>query len=212
MGRCRQLTAGRVQGQGVPRRAHFLVRSLPVETFLIVANLAAEDFLESLSAVVRSERAALVRVAAREGLSPQDALECVQDALCTFLRLHQAGELAAPQPEWGPLLGGIVRNAARNWRRRHAVARPHEPTAESAPSLGPAADEVLLRAEAHVKLRACVAELCAVQRNVVLLRLLDERPGEDVAAALGISRGHVDVLMHRAKAALRVCMLRGDTI
>ena len=74
----------------------------------------------------------------------------------------------------------------------------------------PAADELLACAEAHVRLRACVAELCEVQRSVVLLRLLDERPGEDVAAVLGISRGYVDVLMHRAKAALRACMLRGD--
>ena len=36
--------------------------------------------------------------------------------------------------------------------------------------------------------------------------MLEERPGEDVAAALGLSRGHVDVLLHRAKASLRVCM------
>jgi RNA polymerase sigma-70 factor (ECF subfamily) len=41
---------------------------------------------------------------------------------------------------------------------------------------------------------------------VVTLRLLEERPGEDVAAALGITPGHVAVLLHRAKQALRVCM------
>ena len=39
-----------------------------------------------------------------------------------------------------------------------------------------------------------------------MLRLLEEQPGEDVAASLGISRGYVDVLLHRAKASLRVCM------
>lgn len=175
-----------------------------------MAALEAEDFLDALTTVVRSERARLVRIAASQGLSPQDALECVQDALCKFLRLEKLGELAAPKDEWGPLLGGITRNAARNWRRRHAVARPHEPSADQAPSGLPAADEVLACAEAHLRLRACVAELCEIQRSVVLLRLLDERPGEDVAAALGISRGYVDVLMHRAKAALRACMLRGN--
>jgi RNA polymerase sigma-70 factor (ECF subfamily) len=41
---------------------------------------------------------------------------------------------------------------------------------------------------------------------VVTLRLLEERSGEDVAETLGLSRGYVDVLVHRAKAALRVCM------
>ncbi len=52
----------------------------------------------------------------------------------------------------------------------------------------------------------CVTELCGVQRAVVTLRLLEERSGEDVAESLGLTRGHVDVLVHRAKQALRVCM------
>jgi len=56
------------------------------------------------------------------------------------------------------------------------------------------------------RLRACVSELCEIQRAVVTLRMLDERPGEDVAMVLGISRGHVAVLLHRAKRALRACM------
>ena len=42
-----------------------------------------------------------------------------------------------------------------------------------------------------------------------MLRMLEERPGEDVARALGISSGHVAVLLHRAKAALRTCMTEG---
>ena len=38
-----------------------------------------------------------------------------------------------------------------------------------------------------------------------------DRPGwDDVAVALGLTRGHVDVLVHRAKGALRVCMRHGD--
>jgi RNA polymerase sigma-70 factor (ECF subfamily) len=36
--------------------------------------------------------------------------------------------------------------------------------------------------------------------------MLEERPGEDVALALGILKGHVAVLLHRAKRALRACM------
>jgi len=67
------------------------------------------------------------------------------------------------------------------------------------------------RAEAQVRLRVCVAELCEIQRAVVLLRLLSEQPGDDVAQSLGISRGYVDVLTHRAKSALRACMLRGQS-
>jgi RNA polymerase sigma-70 factor (ECF subfamily) len=54
-----------------------------------------------------------------------------------------------------------------------------------------------------------VNRLCEAQRNVVMMRLLEERAGEDVALTRGLSRGHVDVLLHRAKASLRSCMTEG---
>jgi len=40
----------------------------------------------------------------------------------------------------------------------------------------------------------------------VTLRLLEERPGENVAELLGVTTNHVAVLLYRAKAALRECM------
>lgn len=177
-----------------------------------MADIEQDDFPDALSAVVRAERAALLRVAMREGLSAQDALEAVQDALCTFLRLYKLGELTVPRDKWPAFLSGIVRNAARNGRRRHAVSRPHTAIADEQPSATPNADELLGRARQEVRLRVCVAALCEIQRAVILLRLLEEQPGEDVALALGISRGYVDVLTHRAKASLRACMLRERSI
>ena len=74
------------------------------------------------------------------------------------------------------------------------------------PAIDPNAEALLSHAEDVVRLRACVAELCSIQRAVITLRLLEERSGEDVAEQLGITRKHVDVLVHRAKASLRVCM------
>jgi RNA polymerase sigma-70 factor, ECF subfamily len=159
--------------------------------------------LERLSQIVRAERGALVRIARSEGLSPEDALECVQDALCTFLTREQKGE-GIPAEHAVASLVVMVRNAARNERRRHRHVMPHAPT--ETPSESPDAELLLASAEDVVRLRACVAELCSVQRAVVMLRLLEERSGEDVAAVLGITRSHVDVLVHRAKASLKVCM------
>lgn len=104
------------------------------------------------------------------------------------------------------------RNAARNFRRKHrrlTHADAIEPTNEPAGS-APNAEELLANAEDVVRLRACVAELCTVQRAVVMLRLLEERSGEDAAETLGLARGHVDVLVHRAKAALKVCMRHSE--
>jgi RNA polymerase sigma-70 factor (ECF subfamily) len=173
---------------------------------------APADALEALTRVVKAERASLAGLARKNGASPEDAVECVQDALCTLLSQVQRGEVAVDADAWKPLLATMVKNAARNRRRRHDRARPHDDVdAEGgAPAAdAPRADDLLSDAEEHVRLRACIAELCEVQRSVVMLRLLGEEPGEDVAAALGITRGYVDVLAHRAKANLKTCLMRG---
>lgn len=158
------------------------------------------DPLSVLSETARAERARLVAVARREGLDAEDAVDCVQDAFCTYLRLVSSGEAPRDAGAW---LATIVRNGARNKRRLHHVAKPHEPIREDHVALQ---EEDVARAEEHVRLRACVERLCDTQRAVVTLRMLEERPGEDVAAALGISRGYVDVLLHRARASLFACM------
>ena len=171
----------------------------------------ADDPLEQLTLVVRTRRRALVAAARDEGVGPEEALECVQDALCTFLRLERQGTLPAGPEERVAATFTMVRNAARNARRRHHRAKPHDSLdADGTAQASPTAEELLEHAETTVRLRQCLASLCGVQRAVVTLRLLEERSGEAVAAALGLSRGYVDVLVHRAKAALRLCMRDGS--
>jgi RNA polymerase sigma-70 factor (ECF subfamily) len=164
------------------------------------------DALDMLGRVIRSERESLAHIARKEGLGAEDPIDVVQDAFCTFLRMAQRGELPG-EAEVAPYLAGIVRNAARNKRRRHHVARPHDEIDALPPADDADSESLVARAEEHVRLRACVDRLCDTQKAVVTLRLLEERGGEDVAAALGLSRGHVDVLLHRAKHSLRACML-----
>lgn len=171
-----------------------------------------DDPLERISRLVRAERRALVAVARSEGVGAEEALECVQDALCTFLSRERGEDPAHDDGHALASVKTIVRNAARNFRRKHrrfAYADTIEPTNEPAGS-APNAEELLANAEEVVRLRACVAELCSVQRAVVMLRLLEERSGEDAAEALGLERGHIDVLVHRAKAALKVCMRHSE--
>lgn len=166
------------------------------------------DVLVALERVVREQRAALAGLARREGLGAEDAFDCVHDAFCTFLQLALRGE--ADHGDVATLLAGIVVNNARNKRRRHHLARPHAPI-DAAGELassdgGPSTETLVAYAEDCVRLRGCVNRLCKTQRTVVMMRLLEERAGEDVAAALGLTRGHIDVLLHRAKASLLVCM------
>jgi RNA polymerase sigma-70 factor (ECF subfamily) len=176
-----------------------------------VAANQHEDAMAGLGRLVRGQRAALAGLARREGLGPEDAVDCVHDALCTFLGLALRKELPEDASTHLALLSGIVVNAARNLRRRHRLARPHHAIdGLELRSSGPSIETLVAHAEECVRLRACVNRLCETQRTVVLMRLLEERPGEDVAGALGITRGHVDVLVHRAKASLLVCMREED--
>lgn len=163
------------------------------------------DVLETLTDFIRANRGAIVVAARREGLGPEDAVECAQEALTKHLQLIHRGDAPVKSEEWLPFVTTIAKNAARNRRRRHDRALPHDDVADDLQS-GDDAEELLARAEEHVRLRACVERLCGTQRAVVSLRFLEERAGEDVAAELGITRSYVDVLLHRAKASLRECM------
>jgi RNA polymerase sigma-70 factor (ECF subfamily) len=165
------------------------------------------DDLDELTRVAHAERGRLAALARAEGATAEDAVDCVQEAFSTLLARTRNGDAPARSEEWGPILAGTVRNLARNRRRRHFRLKPHDDIdAHELGDDGRSADQLIARAEEHVRLRACVEDLCEIQKAVVTLRLLEERPGEDVARALGISAGYVAVLLHRAKAALRECM------
>jgi RNA polymerase sigma-70 factor (ECF subfamily) len=148
-----------------------------------------------------------VLVAAREGLASEEALDAVQEAFETFLSLPQARALVEYDDEVEPFLKTIVRNAARNARRRHHRQRPHrpledEPLVDSAPSV----EELISQAEQHVALLGCVRRLGEVQRQVVTLRLLEELSTAETAAALGLTKSHIATLLYRSKALLVACL------
>jgi RNA polymerase sigma-70 factor (ECF subfamily) len=103
-----------------------------------------------------------------------------------------------------------VRNHARNRRRKHEIARPHDSRDESLALLAAEAvpvDELIAQAQEFALMIGCLDHLGKLQRAVVSLRMVDEVAGEDVAVMLGLPSSHVAVLLHRAKQNLRSCML-----
>ena len=163
-------------------------------------------FLAWVSRLVRTQRDSLLRMARREGLSPDDALDAVQEALQSFLGLPQARAVAGRDDDARALLSALVRNMARNRRRRHDRAREHVPLTALEPDDGTSVEELLLQAQEHVLLLGCVNTLGQLQRAVVTLRLLEGAKGLDAARALDLTPGHVAVLLHRAKENLRMCL------
>ena len=171
---------------------------------------ARPGFLEWVTRLVHTHRGTLYRLARRHGLREEDSLDCVQDAFHTFLVLPQARQLVDSHDDSMKLLSVLVRNHARNRRRRHEIARPHDSGDDTLALLtaeAPPVDELIGQAQDFALMIGCLDHLGKLQRAVVSLRMLDEVAGEDVAALLGLPSSHVAVLLHRAKQNLQSCMV-----
>lgn len=164
--------------------------------------------MDWLGAIARAHTRDLVAIARSEGLAGEDAIDAVQEAFGTFLRLPQAQRLSDEPDEARVLLSAVVRNAARNLRRRHHRSKPHLEIEDAALEGGPSPQEVLEHVEARVRLYGCIEELEDAQKHVLTLRMLEELSGVETAERLGLNPGHVAVLLHRAKKTLHKCILR----
>jgi len=173
-----------------------------------------DGFFGWVTTLVRTNRARLVRLVRREGVRAEDAVDCVQEAFLSFLSLPQARFIVGQASDSARMLNVLARNIARNRRRRHDYARPHIVDPEVVEQIAfdaEAADDIILRTERHALALTCLATLNEVQRAVVRLRLVDDVPGENAATQLGITPGHLAVLLHRSKQALRHCVDDADS-
>lgn len=169
------------------------------------------NFVGWVSTLARTHARPLAATAVREGLTRVDAIDAVQEAFTTLLGLPQARELSLDDEGAARLMGALVRNAARNIRRRRLRRQADEPL-ESGTDVAadePSVEALIAAAEEHVALLGCVNQLAEIQRLVVKMRVLGELSPEEVARTLGLTRGHVGVLLHRAKHALVECLERG---
>jgi RNA polymerase sigma-70 factor (ECF subfamily) len=161
-----------------------------------------------VAGLARDHAGRLAAIARREGAGASDALDLVQDAFHTLLARPDIARLRTDPAGAARLLAVIVRNAARNLRRRHYHARPHVDVAASELVAGePRPDDALAHAITATQLVGCMAQLGDVHRQIVTLRVLEELSGDEAAQALGLTTNHVAVLLHRARKELERCML-----
>jgi RNA polymerase sigma-70 factor (ECF subfamily) len=160
-----------------------------------------------IAGLARDHAGRLAALARREGVGAIDALDVVQDAFHTLLGRPDIARLQHRPVEAARLLSAIVRNAARNLRRRHHRARPHvDVDAAALVDAERLPDDALEHAATVVQLAGCLSKLGAVHRQIVTLRVLEELSGEEAAHALGLTTNHVAVLLHRARKELERCM------
>jgi RNA polymerase sigma-70 factor (ECF subfamily) len=158
-----------------------------------------------VAGLARDHAGKLAAIARREGAGAADALDVVQDAFHTLLVREDLR--ARPPEEAVRVLCAIVRNAARNLRRRHRNARPHvDVDAAGLATSSPDPEAALASAVTAAQVVGCMAQLGDVHRHVITLRVLEELSSDEAAAALGVTPNHVAVLLHRARKQLERCM------
>jgi len=161
--------------------------------------------------LARTQAARLSAIVRREGIEGADILDVIQDAFHTLIGRADFDALRDRPADAANLIAAIARNAARNARRKHHRAKLHEELAEIEEVDGLASAwtpaDAALRAEQTARLAGCLQRLGELHRSVVTLRVLEELSGAEAAAQLGLTAGHVAVLLHRARAELSACML-----
>ena len=162
--------------------------------------------LEWLGDFVHTHRATLLGAARDEGLTGEDAVDAVQDAVVTVIGKRAWHAVGQRPDEALRLLVTVVRNQARNARRRRRPVEPVE-AAKDVSTEAMALEASLDSARRHAALTGCLTTLGGTRRAVVTARLLEQTPTE-IAQTLGLSPNHVAVMFHRARADLRDCLLR----
>jgi RNA polymerase sigma factor (sigma-70 family) len=142
--------------------------------------------------LVRAHRAEIYRTNLRRSRNREDVDDLTQATfLDAYMALRRGDRPVAPRA-W---LHAIARNrAARRFRRPTLLEveleldRPAE-VDESLPTLG--------------ELKPALARLTEKQRSALLLREVGGLSADEIAAALGLSRGAVETLLFRARRSLR---------
>lgn len=177
-----------------------------VEAVLAPGNRRADD--DALYGYVAKfiQRGAVRVVRSTSSFGAYSMDQIVSDVMQTvWLKLYRRNKelLVRWDPDRGSLsayVEGIAKNTARDWRKSAPVRHQHDDVAESNdPSLWIQSFEegVLARAEgerAWAKLRENMSE---VDCEIIRMRVVDGRSGQEIATATGLTRTNVHVRFHR---------------
>lgn len=174
--------------------------ALPEESDRECAERAQRGDQAAFAELVGRYQARLYRFVLRMVGSPDEALDLAQDA---FMRAWQA------LPEWQPgaqfhtWLFRIASNAALDALRRRKIVEfvPIEEDDDAA-SGEPGPEKQLELTQRVRGLEAALRNLPAEQREIVLLREVEDMSYEEIGAVLGIAEGTVKSRLARARSAL----------
>ncbi|MGD0521852.1 MAG: RNA polymerase sigma factor [Terracidiphilus sp.] len=161
------------------------------------ARTRAEE--ETLAALVSQYSGTLYRVAFSVLRNPADAEDAVQEAFLRVLRHRDTLDQVRDRRVW---LIRIVWNIVLD-RKRRAKTRPEtDDVAELArvlPSDGLTAEQIASAAQHHAHVLACIDQLPAKERQVLMLSAFEELSSVEIASVLGITESSVRSRLFRAR-------------
>jgi len=161
------------------------------------ARRRAEE--EALAALVSQYAGTLYRVAYSVLRNPSDAEDAVQEAFLRVLRHRETLNEVRDQRVW---LIRIVWNIVLDRKRRSKTRPETDDVAELArvlPASGLSAEERATAAQHHAHVLACVEQLPAKERQVLMLSAFEELNSVEIASVLGITESSVRSRLFRAR-------------
>ncbi|MGA9070647.1 MAG: RNA polymerase sigma factor [Terracidiphilus sp.] len=161
------------------------------------ARRAEEE--QALAALVSQYAPTLYRVAYSVLRNAADAEDAVQEAFLRVLRHRETLGEVRDQRVW---LIRIVWNVVLDRKRRMKTRPETDDVVELArvlPAEGLSADERVAAAQHHAHVLACVEQLPAKERQVMMLSAFEELSSVEIAAVIGITESSVRSRLFRAR-------------
>jgi RNA polymerase sigma-70 factor (ECF subfamily) len=160
-------------------------------------RLCAEE--EALAALVSQYAGTLYRVAYSVVRNASDAEDAVQEAFLRVLRHRDTLNEVRDQRVW---LIRIVWNIVLDRKRRSKTRPETDDVSELArvlPAGGLSAEERAAAAQHHAHVLACVEQLPAKERQVLMLSAFEELTSVEIASVVGITESSVRSRLFRAR-------------
>jgi RNA polymerase sigma-70 factor (ECF subfamily) len=165
----------------------------------------------AFSEIVRTHYATLLGCARRRLSNPQDAEDAVQEA---FLRAYRRLETFGTEGDWrlGAWLNTILSNVCTDMLIRRRPTAPFDEWADGRADDHPDPVDLVSDTVVHDAIARAIATLPQSQRSAFLMRMVDDRPYEEVAATLGITEDNARARVARARSALQRTLSRSEAL
>jgi RNA polymerase sigma-70 factor (ECF subfamily) len=141
--------------------------------------------------------------------SPALIEEIRQETFLRSFRAIRSGTVLKRPEQLGPFVHGICENTIREYLRAD-TRTDSMPDADLRPGNLPSPENELITSERKRMVLAALEKLSARDRKVLRAVFLEDQDKDEVCRELGVDRGHLRVVLHRAKTQFRAIFMKKD--